>query len=68
MGGMILIMLNSNVKSKSTGKNVDFTEACNMMSDELKQKVHDNIHTCNPQKFYDVYWCFHLVIYDEEFI
>jgi len=51
----------------NNGKTIDFEAAVNIMDDDLREVIHNDLAPCSNQEFYDEYCKRHLEKFDEEF-
>jgi hypothetical protein len=47
---------------------VDYEAAVNIMDDDIREAVHDDLAPCGPQEFVDAYCASHLIKFGEDFI
>lgn len=50
------------------GSEVDFDAAVNLMDDELRERLHDELAPCSNQEFLDAYIKAHAERFDEDFV
>jgi len=51
----------------SNGNAIDFDAAVELMDDELREAIHEELAPCTDQEFYDAYVKAHYEKYDEIF-
>ena len=58
--------MDTKLVTNSHGTTIDFDAAVNLMDDELREELHDQLAPCSDQEFFDAYATAHLNKFDEE--
>jgi len=61
-------MYNEQIIINQYGKTLDFAAAANLMDDDLREQLHDELAPCSNQDFFDAYVSAHAEKFGEDWI